>query len=88
MRTVHRSQPPPFCIVLYAHPPLYKMLIVDNVDYAQTVVHIVHNVLMWARGQNAPSQSVDTVDTLDGKFKSLNPFCLFFKHMGFSFIHL
>jgi len=46
---------------------------------------IVHNVRTCLRGQNASGQSVDTVDTLDVRFKSLYPFCLFFKQVGFSF---
>jgi hypothetical protein len=40
---------------------------------------------MTCARQNARVQSVDTVDTLDVRFKSLYPFCLFFKQVGFSF---
>lgn len=47
--------------------------------------HVVHNVHM-RRGQKAPVQSVDSVDSLDGSFKSLYPFCLFFKQKGWMII--
>ena len=66
-----------------------RQQIVDSVDSQsrkasshQVIVHIIHKGL---RGQNAWVQSVDTVDTLDVRFKSLYPFCLFFKQVGFSF---
>jgi hypothetical protein len=51
----------------------------------QVIVHTVH---MGLRGQNAWVQSVDTVDTLDVRFKSLYPFCLFFKQLFFSQINI
>lgn len=66
-----------------------RQQIVDSVDSQvsrqadhQVIVHIIH---MTCAGQNASGQSVDTVDTLDVRFKSLYPFCLFFKQVGFSF---
>ena len=66
-----------------------RQQIVDSVDSQasrqaghQVIVHIIH---MTCAGQNAWVQSVDTVDTLDVRFKSLYPFCLFFKQVGFSF---
>ena len=77
MRTVHTK------------PQAHAQNHVDNVDSQsrkasshQVIVHIIH---MGLRGQNASGQSVDTVDTLDVRFKSLYPFCLFFKQVGFSF---
>ena len=52
------------------------------------IVHNVHNVMTRGRGQNARGQSVGHVDSLDVRFKSLYPFCLFFKQRGFCFIEL
>jgi hypothetical protein len=42
--------------------------------------HMVHNVHN-APGQNARRQGVDNVDHLDRQFKSLDPFCLFFRQL-------
>jgi hypothetical protein len=85
MRTVHTNQPHPFCIVLYAHPPLYKMLIVDNVDHA------------LADGPHGPHDArakmrrckVWTLWTCGPcSLNRCTPICLFFKQGGFSFNHL
>jgi hypothetical protein len=46
---------------------------------------MMRGVVAWPK---CAGRSVDTVDTFDTRFKSLYPFCLFFKQVGFSFVHL
>ena len=82
MRIAHSNQPTPVSqaldkhTVLDKHPPLYELLIVDIVDnqflhYPQCPQSASVNM-----GEKAWPQSVDTVDSLDARFKSLYPFCL------------
>jgi hypothetical protein len=77
---------------VHTKPQAHAQNHVDNVDSQvsrqagqQVIVHMIH---MTCAGQNASGQSVDTVDTLDVRFKSPYPFCLFFKQLFFSQINI
>jgi hypothetical protein len=45
-------------------------------------------VYLWHKTRGVGAGVVGHVDTLDEEFKSLYPLCLFFNHMGFSFVQL
>ena len=75
----------PRSTLLYAHTPLYKLLIVDNVD--SLLVHCPqcpHDARAKMRG--AKVWTLWTVLTPD--LNRSTPICLIFKHMGFSFVYL
>lgn len=75
----------PRSTLLYAHPPLYELWFVDNVDSLS--VHCPQ-CPHGARGKLRGAKVWTLWTVLTPDLNRSTPICLIFNHMGFSFVHL